>query len=235
VGDLLGNFLTSRSQRVLLGVTLLLGVVGAVGALAGAESAGSTFVLVAKSVQILMSVTLPFIGVLMARDALRSALAGAKPGPGEADRARLGPMWAAATALAVAVGAFGVVVSAVALLVDPGPDTWDRAAIVALCGLLVQVVAQSVGTGFGLLLRPVVVACAATVVVPLGLWFLLGAAPALHPIQAWTTPYAVVQDLLPGRATPLAWARWFVVLLLWGVGLNVAGAMRARRRGQPAP
>ena len=71
-------------------------------------------------------------------------------------------------------------------------------ATVALGGVLVQVLAHSVGTGSGLLLRPVVVACLATIVVPLGLWAVLGGIDVLQPAQAFT-PYATVRNLLSGR------------------------------------
>jgi hypothetical protein len=85
------------------------------------------------------------------------------------------------------------------------------------------------GTGLGLLLRPVV-ALLASVVLPLGLWFVLGSVEVFRPAQAWLTPYPAVQNLLSGRMSALAWAQWFVVALLWGAGLNAVGAMRMMRR-----
>jgi hypothetical protein len=217
----LGHAARSRLQGGLLGFTLLLGILGVVGVMAGAHPADGTFVLLSKSVQSPMSVTLPFIGVLMARDVLRSA-----------GRVRPAPMWLAATILAAATGLFGVIVCAVALLVAPADDAagrWNHALSVAVCGVLVQVVAQLVGTGLGLLLRPVVLACLATIVLPIGLWLVLGSAPVLRPIQAWTTPYATVQNLLSGRMTVLAWVQWSVVVLLWAVVLNAVGAVRLER------
>jgi hypothetical protein len=220
--DVLGHAVQSRLQKSLVGFTLLLGMLGVVGVMAGAQPADGTFVLLSKSVQSLMSVTLPFIGVLMARDVLRSPRG-----------VRLTPMWLAATILAAAIGFFGVVVCAVALLIAPAGDTagrWNNALSVAVCGVLVQVIAELVGTGLGLLLRPVVVACLATIVLPIGLWLVLGSTPLLRPIQAWTTPYATVQNLLSGRMTVVAWAQWSVVALLWAVGLNAVGATRLKRR-----
>jgi hypothetical protein len=76
-----------------------------------------------------------------------------------------------------------------------------------------------------MLLRSRVVAFLGTIVLPLGLWFVLRGVDA----QAWLTPYAAAANLLSGRMTAVMWAQWLVVFLLWGVGLNVAGAARLRR------
>jgi hypothetical protein len=180
-----------------------------------------TFVSVSTSVQSLMSVTLPFIGVLLAHDVLRS--------PGAV---RLTPTLFAATLVAAVVGAYGVLVCAAALAVAPSSvavGRWDHLLSIAVGSVLVQVVAQLVGTGLGLLLRPVVVSCLATIVLPLGLWFVLGRVAVLRPAQAWLTPYPTVQNLLSGGMSALAWAQWLVVVLLWGVALNAAGAARLNR------
>lgn len=217
----LGRGVATRPRQWLVAVTLLLGVLAAVGVIAAAQSADQTFVSVSKSVQSLMSVTLPFIGVLLVRDVLRSPVT-----------VRLTPTLLAATLLAAAFGAFGVLVCAAALAVAPSSATmgrWDHTVSIAACGVLVQVVAQLVGTGLGLLLRPVVIACLATIVLPLGLWFVLGSVAVLRPAQAWLTPYATVQNLLSGRMSALAWAHWLVIVLLWGAALNAVGAARLKR------
>jgi hypothetical protein len=209
----LGRALRGRLRCSLLGLTLLLGILGTA---AGAQPGGATFVLLSGVVQSLMSVTLPFTGVLIARDS----------------SARLTPRWLAATILAAATGLFGVVVCTVALVIAPAGDAagrWDHVLLVAVCSVLVQIVAQSVGTGFGLMLRPAIVACLATIVLPLGLWLVLGVAPVLRSIREWTTPYATVQDLLSGHMTALAWAQWSVVVLVWGVTLNALGAAKRKR------
>ncbi|MFI2651698.1 hypothetical protein [Micromonospora fulviviridis] len=91
-----------------------------------------------------------------------------------------------------------------------------------------QIVAQLVGTGLGLLLRPAVVACLATIALPLGLWAALGGVDVLQPAQAFT-PYATVRNLLSGRMSAANWAQWLVVLLIWGVGLNIIGVARLKR------
>lgn len=94
--------------------------------------------------------------------------------------------------------------------------------------MVVQLTAQLVGTGLGLLVRHCVLAFGLTIVAPLGLWLLLGAvSPAA---QEWLTPFASAQHQLSGAMTGLSWAQTATVLLLWGVGLNLVGLRRLRRR-----
>ncbi len=97
-----------------------------------------------------------------------------------------------------------------------------RSAVVG--GVLVQVIAQLVGTGLGLLLRPVPVAFVATFL-PLVLWLALGAAGGL---REWLTPYATARHLLSGDLDAQAWLRVLTVVLLWPAALNVAGALSRR-------
>jgi hypothetical protein len=214
----LGRGVGTRPRQWLVAVTLLLGVLAV--AVVAAQPDDRTFAGLSNPVQSLMSVTLPFIGVLLARDVVRS--------PGAV---RLTPTLVAAALLAMAVGAFGVLICAAALAVAPpgAVGAWDDAAGVVLGSVLVQVVAQLVGTGLGLLLRPVVIACLATIALPLGLWFVLGSVAALRPAQAWLTPFATVQNLLSGRMNALEWAQWLAVVLLWGAALNIVGAARLKR------
>ncbi|MEK8106879.1 hypothetical protein NKG94_20305 [Micromonospora sp. M12] len=113
-------------------------------------------------------------------------------------------------------------------------EPWRFAGTVAVGSVLVQIVAGLVGTGLGLLLRSVVVAFLATIVLPLGLFTLLGAVDALRPAQPWLTPLGSVRNLLSGDMTPLRWVQWLCVLLIWGVGLNAVGAVVRHRRGGPA-
>ena len=217
----LGRSVGTRPRRGLVAVTLLLGVLAAGVMVTAAPPGDRTFVSVSTSVQSLMSVTLPFIGVLLAHDVLLS--------PGAV---RLTPTLFAATLVAAVVGAYGVLVCAAALAVTASSTAvgrWDHTISVAVGSVLVQVVAQLVGTGLGLLLRPVVVSCLATIVLPLGLWFVLGRVAVLRPAQAWLTPFPTVQNLLSGGMSALAWAQWLVVVLLWGVALNAAGAARLNR------
>lgn len=217
----LDHGVNTRPRRWLVGITLLLGLLAAVALSTAGDPADRTFVGLSGPVQSLMSITLPFTGVLFAGDLRRSS------GPH-----RLTPTLLAATLLATAVAIFGVIICAAALTVAPvgaATDRFDHAVVVAVDGVLVQIVAQLVGTGLGLLLRPVVVACLATIVLPLGLWFVLGIMDVLRPAQAWLAPYATGQNLLSGRMDLLAWAQWFAVVLLWGVGLNAVGAARLKQ------
>ena len=206
-------------MRWLIAITLLLGVVTAAALSAVLPAGDRTFQAIVSPVHLLMSVTVPFTGVLLARDLRRSPVA-----------ARVGRTFLIGTLIAAGAGVFGDVVGAVAVAIAPhAADLWHGAGTVAVGGVLVQVLAQLVGIGMGLLLRPVAVACLATIVVPLGLWLLLGAVDALQPARAWLTPFGSVQNLLSGRMTAVAWAQWLVVLALWGVGLNAAGLARLRR------
>jgi hypothetical protein len=221
-GFMLGRSVATSSRRWLGGVTLLLGLLGVAAVVVGGRPIDGTFVHLSDSVQSLMSITLPFFGVLLARDVLRSR--------GEF---RLAPTLLAAALLAAATALVGIVICAGAVTVVPSGSAvgrWNHAASVAACSLLVQIVAQSVGTGLGFLLRPAVLACLATMVLPLGLWFVLGSVDVLRPAQAWLTPYATVRNLLSGHMDALGWAQWSVVVLVWGIALNAVGASRVRRR-----
>ncbi|MET8832425.1 hypothetical protein ABZV78_00700 [Micromonospora sp. NPDC004540] len=219
--DAIRRSVGTRPRRWLIAITLLLGLLAALAMTAAEQPADLTFSTLSDPVQSLMSVTVPFLGVLLARDLRRAP-----------STARLTPTLLAATLLAAAVGLFGVLVCAAALALAPAgtaPDPWRHAATIALGGVLVQIVAQLVGTGLGLLLRPAVVACLATIVLPLGLWAVLGGVDVLQPAQAFT-PYATVRNLLSGRMSAVNWAQWLVVLLIWGVGLNIIGVARLKRR-----
>ncbi|MEU3457404.1 hypothetical protein ABZ671_27940 [Micromonospora sp. NPDC006766] len=215
----------TRSRRFLLAVTLLLGLLAAAGlALAGPPD-DRTFAKLSEAAQSLMSVIVPAFGVLLARDLKRAT-----------GTTRLAPTLLAATLLAAAVGLFGFLVCATALTVttSTAPDPWRHVETIAVGGVLIQVVAQLVGTGLGLLIRRPAVAYIATIVLPLGLWFLLGAIDVLKPVQA-LTPYATVRHLLSGEMSALNWVQWLAVLLIWGVGLNALGAARPFRTAQTTP
>jgi hypothetical protein len=195
-------------------------------AITAGSPADRTFAAVSGAVQSLMSITVPLIGVLLVGDLRRAG----RPG-------RLTPTLLAAVLVAAGIGAFGALVCAVALRVAPaGPvaDPWDQIATIAVGSLLVQVMAQLVGTGLSLLIRPAVVAFLASIVLPLGLWAVLGSVDILSAAQVWLTPFANVQHLFAGQMRGLAWVQWFVVFLLWGAVLNAVGAWRLKKR-RPAP
>ena len=215
----------TRARRWLLAITLLAGLLAAVALTAAAEPADRTFVALSDTVQSLMSVAVPLFGILLAHDLRRT------PGP-----ARVAPIVLATTMLAAVVGVLGALICAATLALAPADiagHPWRHVGTVAVGSVLVQVVAGLVGTGLGLLLRSRIVAFLATIVLPLGLWALLGSVDALRPTQAWLTPYGSVRNLLSGDMSLLRWVQWLVVLLIWGVGLNAVGAAVLNRRKQP--
>ncbi|NYH46066.1 hypothetical protein HNR22_005793 [Micromonospora jinlongensis] len=221
--DALRRSLGTRARRWLLVGTLLAGVLCAVALVAAAAPADRTFAALSETVQSLMSVVTPLFGILLVRDLRRA--------PGSA---RVLPSVLAVGLPAVVIGVVGVLICAATLALTPAEvadEPWRHAGTVAVGSVLVQVVAGLVGTGLGLLLRSTVVAFLATIVLPLGLFGLLGAADALRPAQPWLTPFGSVRNLLSGDMTVLRWAQWLCVLLLWGVGLNAAGAAVLKRGG----
>ncbi|MET8043370.1 hypothetical protein ABZU25_21215 [Micromonospora sp. NPDC005215] len=224
--DALRRSLGTRARRWLLVGTLLAGVLCAVALVAAAAPADRTFAALSETVQSLMSVVTPLFGILLVRDLRRA--------PGSA---RVLPSVLAVGLPAVVIGVVGVLICAATLAFTPAEvadEPGRHAGTVAVGSVLVQVVAGLVGTGLGLLLRSTVVAFLATIVLPLGLFGLLGAVDALRPAQPWLTPFGSVRNLLSGDMTGLRWAQWLCVLLLWGVGLNVVGAAALKRGGGPS-
>jgi hypothetical protein len=208
-------------RRWLIAITLLSGALAAIVMAATAHRADLTFAGLSQPAQSLMSIPAPLLGILLAGDLRRTPRG-----------ARVMPSLLAATLLAAAIGVFGVLVCAAALaLALPGAaqDPWGHVVTIAVGSVLVQVVAQLVGVGLGLLLRPAWLAFAASIVLPLGLWYVLGAVEVLRPAQAWLTPYGTVGNLLSGTMDPGRWAQWLAVFLIWGVGLNAVGAARLNR------
>ncbi|WFE49261.1 hypothetical protein [Micromonospora sp. WMMD1155] len=228
--------LGTRARRWLLAGTVLAGLLAAVALVAAAAPADRTFAALSETVQSLMSVVTPLFGILLVRD-LRGARAdlGRRAGsPAQPGPVRVLPSVLAVGLPAVAVAVAGVLICAATLALTPAAvadEPWRHAGTVAVGSVLVQIVAGLVGTGLGLLLRSTVVAFLATIVLPLGLFALLGGVEAAQP---WLTPFGSVRNLLSGDMSLLRWAQWLCVLLLWGVGLNIAGAMVLKRRGGPA-
>jgi hypothetical protein len=209
----------TRRRRWLLAITLVVGLLAAAGLTAGAPPEDRTFATFANAVQGLMSVLTPLIGILLTHD-LRQP-------PGRAGS--VAPTLLAATVLAAGIGVVGSLIAAGGLALAPASSDrqpWQYAATIAVGGVLVQIVAMLTGTGLGLLLRSPVVAFLASIVVPLGLYLILGIAGSLRD---WLTPYGALLNLLSGEMTAARWMGWVVVFLIWGVGLNAAGAARLRR------
>ena len=210
------------ARRWIVAVTLLLGLLGAIGVTAGSPPAERTFAAVSGPVQSLMSIVVPLLGVLATAELRRPRRA-----------SEVLAVIAGALVPALLIAAVGMLICAVTTALAPSaaPEgRWANAGVVVLGSLLVQGVAQLVGTGMGLLIRRPILAYAATIVLPLGLWRLCGSVAALQPAQAWLTPLPSVQHLLAGEMSPIRWAQWLTVLAIWGMGLNALGVAQVSRR-----
>ncbi|SCG33931.1 hypothetical protein [Micromonospora humi] len=203
----------TRGRRVLLLVTVGVGVLAALALMAGLPPAERTVATFGEPVHSFISVPLPFVGVLIASDLRRTA------------GARVLPTLAGATLIAVAVGLVGdaIVLAASAASGSTAPEPWANVGRIAVAGVLVQVLAQLVGTGLGLLFARPVWGCPATIVLPLGAYALL---TPLGTTRDWLTPYGAMRHVLGGAG----WPRWAIAALLWGVVLNAAGVVVSRRR-----
>jgi len=120
-----------------------------------------------------------------------------------------------------------VATSAAAPAADEGRS--DVMSMIILGSVLVQLIAQLSGAGWGLLLRSSALAIAADVVVPLGIWIITGAIPALQGLQAWLAPFSSARSLLSGHMDAERWGQAGVIALVWVVALNAAGILRLHR------
>ncbi|WP_157239054.1 hypothetical protein [Catenuloplanes japonicus] len=219
-----GRVLATRARQWILAVTLLLGVLIAVAVATALPAGERTLAIIAFPTHMIVSVVLPFLGVLLGRDLVADPSARAAPVLGSA----------VGVAAGVAVLTDLVIVAALAATGPEVAGAWDHAALVLLGGLLVQPVANLTGTGLGVLIRPAWVACLATIVIPLGVWALLGLAGPFAVVREWITPFPVAGTLLSGEVGAVDWARFLVVALIWGVGLNAVAVRQARARRVPA-
>lgn len=199
---------TGSRRGLLIGTAVLAVLVSA----AVATSENHDFADISRAVQSIISIVVPYIAILLVSD-LRN------------DKALpLAPTIAAAVLVGVTLGVLGAIASAVAAAASGGAmGSW---ATTAAGGILVQVIPALVGTGLGQLIRPIVVAFLATIVLPIGLWLLI---TPLGDGRAWLTPYEVARNLLSDEIPQITWLQWLVVAVLWGGGLNLLGASRTRR------
>jgi hypothetical protein len=184
-----------------------------------------TVAAVSGPVQLLMSITVPFFGVMLVQDLARPS-----------QRPALVSSILAALVVAAMVAVVGITLCGLATAVTDSraPDgRWQHVGTVALGSVLVQLLAQLQGTGLGMLVRRRTLACLLTIVLPLGLWLALGALDVLRPAQAWLTPFSAASNLLAGQMSAVRWAQWLVVAAVWGVGLNVLGVLRAADGQRP--
>ncbi len=224
VRDALRRSTAGAGRRALLAATLLVGAVAAV--LVVAAVPVPSVAVPAAAAQLLVSVLVPLSGILLVHDLTR------RPG----DDRQVGPVLVAAVLHAAAVAIAVSVVCAVVTALHPQAELGAPGTVVAvvLGGVAVQTTAQLVGTGLGLLLDRSVLAFAATIALPLGLWLLVGALGPLAWLQLWLTPFGATSPLLAGTPSPADVAAWAVVLALWGGVLNAAGAARLARRRSAA-
>jgi hypothetical protein len=225
--DELRTALGRRSVRALLVVAGLLGLATAAALAVALPGAQRTFPLTSYLVQSVISLPLPLVSVVVMTRAI-----GARVSP-PAPPTSLTAKYLACVVIALAGACFGIVLAALAtgfpstVAVE---DRWPGAVSIVLGSVLVQLVAQLCGAGFGLLVDSSVLAMVLDVVVPLGLWVITGMVAAFRGVQEWLTPFASVGHLLSGSMAPRWWAQVAVVVLIWVVALNAAGIARRRRR-----
>ncbi len=179
-----------------------------------------------------ISLPLPFVSVLLMTQEFGRRASSAGFGLRMSLSTIIAAKLLASGIIAVAGAGYGVLISLLATsAAAPAADEgrWDAMGMIILGSVLVQLIAQLSGAGWGLLLRSSALAIVADVVVPLGLWIITGAIPALQGVQAWLAPFASVRNLLSGHMDAERWAQVGVIALVWVVALNAAGILRLRR------
>lgn len=165
--DGLRRAVNSWPRRVLVVGTVLWGALVAVLVAMTGSSEERALTDVLTPVQSVMSIVTPLIGIVVVDDLRRSRRA-----------ARVVP-----TLLAGLVVAAGIALLAVLAVVAAAGQT-DGLGRLTLASVLVQCVALLSGTGLGMLIPSRVLAFLATIVIPLGLWRLLGTSAALSRCAA---------------------------------------------------
>jgi hypothetical protein len=191
-----------------------------------------TFAMISFYTQSAISLPLPFVSVLIMTQAFGRRGMSATFGSSVSLGAIVGAKLLASAIIAVIGAGYGVLISLIATsAAAPAADAgrWDAIGMIILGSVLVQLIAQLSGAGWGLLLRSSALAIAADVVVPLGLWIMTGAIPALQGLQAWLAPFSSVRNLLSGHMDAGRWAQMGVVALVWVAAVNAAGILRLHR------
>ncbi|HEU5486128.1 MAG TPA: hypothetical protein VFU98_14560 [Microlunatus sp.] len=218
-----------RRRLLLVLATALLGLVTAIGLASLLAPEQRTFAGIAPLTQLVLSVLTPFATVLLTHDVRES---------GPDGRASLTGRWAAAAIYGVLVGAYGAVVTALAvsMVISSGAqlaaDPWAGTGSAVLGSVVSQLIPVGVGCGAGLLIARPLRAQLATVVAPLAFSFVLARFTPAGTTD-WVTPLAAADHLLPGPMTALTWVQWVVTAALWVVLPNLAGARRLRRPAAP--
>ena len=225
----------SRARRWLLIASGVVGLLTA-GLVAFAGPARDhTFAVISFYTQSAISLPLPFVSVLIMTQEFGRLAGSTTPTSASSRDATITAKLLASALIAVVGASYGVLISVLATCaaaLPPDQERWDAAGLIILGSVLVQMIAQLSGAGWGLLLGSSVLAIAADVVVPLGLWIVAGAVPGGHGVQAWLAPFASVRNMLSGHMDTQRWAQVGVIVLVWVIALNVAGMSRVRRLGQ---
>ena len=225
----------SVSTRVRRWLILASGVVGLLSAGLVAftgPAADHTFARISFYTQSAISLPLPFVSILLMTQDFGLRPRSAKSTSGVSSGALITAKLRASMIIAVTAAFGGVLISVLATSAAaraPDEGRWEATGMIIFGSVLVQLIAQLIGAGWGLLLGSSALAIAADVVVPLGLWILTGALPGFQGIQAWLTPFASVRNLLSGQMGVQRWAEVAIIVLVWVVTLNAAGILRVHR------
>jgi hypothetical protein len=194
-----------------------------------------TFAVISFYTQSAISLPLPLVSVLIMTQEFGRRPWSTTPTSASSRDATITAKLLASALIAVAGASYGVLISVLATSAVAPPadqEQWDAVGLIIFGSVLVQLIAQLSGAGWGLLLGSSVLAVAADVVVPLGLWIVTGAVPEVHGVQAWLAPFASVRNVLSGAMDAQRWAQVSIIVLVWVIALNAAGIFRVHRLGQ---
>jgi hypothetical protein len=225
----------SRARRWLLIASAVVGLLTAGLVAFTGPARDHTFAVISFYTQSAISLPLPFVSVLIMTQEFGRRTASTTPTSASSRDATITAKLLASALIAVVGASYGVLISVLATSAAATPadqERWDAIGMIILGSVLAQLIAQLSGAGWGLLLGSSVLAIAADVVMPLGLWIVAGAVPGGHGVQAWLAPFASVRNMLSGHMDTQRWAQVGVIVLVWVIALNVAGIFRVRRLGQ---
>jgi hypothetical protein len=222
----------SRARRWLLIVSGVVGLLSAGLVAMTGPAQDHTFAVISFYTQSAISLPLPFVSVLIMTQEFGRRASSEAFASGTPLDAIVAAKLLASAIIAVGGAAFGILISFVATsAAAPAANErrWDALGMIILGSVLVQLIAQLSGAGWGLLLRSSALAIVADVVAPLGLWIIAGLIPSLRGVQAWLAPFSSVRDLLSGQMDAQAWVQTGVIALVWVVALNAVGIFRLHR------
>jgi hypothetical protein len=225
----------SRARRWLLIASGVVGLLTAGLVAFTGPARDHTFAVISFYTQSAISLPLPFVSVLIMTQEFGRGAWSTTPTSASSHDATITAKLLASALIAVVGASCGVLISVLATSAAATPadqGRWHGIGMIILGSVLVQLIAQLSGAGWGLLLGSSVLAIAADVVVPLGLWIVAGTVPGVHGVQAWLAPFASVRNVLSGHMDAQRWAQVGLIVLVWVIALNAAGILRVRRLGQ---